>query len=319
MHKRTKHEKMKVFIFLFVLLVYCSAILRGQAISGSWYGRAEANTNQTYNTYLCAFDFKKKGTLITGDLHYFFGALRLHTPVTGKYWPATNTIELNPFPLITYFSRQQSDPDCIMDGSLTLYINGTDTVLYGQLNPVSKYRLGCPVMTISLKKEGKEQEPEGIGDSNVAVIKLPNPVPDTLTGSGVSVAALKDTGRVLINNPDESFLKRAFLPGYLIEVSSDEVDMYLYDNAEFDRDTVSIFLNRQRIADKLLLSAQARQVKLKLTKDDNELAVFAENLGQIPPNTAICIIQDGENRFTIHVTSTFSENGTIRIRKKVVD
>ncbi len=148
---------------------------------------------------------------------------------------------------------------------------------------------------------------------------MPNPVPDTLTGSVVSVAAIKDTGHVLINNPDESFLKRAFLPGYLIEVSSDEVDMYLYDNAEFDRDTVSIFLNRQRIADKLLLSTQARQVKLKLTRDVNELAVFAENLGQIPPNTAICIIQDGENRLTIHVTSTLSENGVIRIRKKVVD
>ncbi len=310
---------MKGFIFFFVISVSCSNSLLGQAISGIWYGRAEANTNQTYNTYLCEFDVKKKGTAITGELNYFFGPLSLNTPISGKYLPSTKTIELNPFPLITYFSRQQNDPDCIMDGSLTLYINGTDTVLYGQLNPVSKYRLGCPVMTISLKKEVREQEPEGIRDSNVAVIKLSNSVPDSLTGSRVSVAALKDTGHVLINNPDESFLKRTFLPGYLVEVSSEEVDMYLYDNAEFDRDTVSVFLNRQRIVDKLMLSTQARKVKLNLTKEENELAVFAENLGQIPPNTAICIIQDGEKRFTIHLTSTLSENGVIRIRKKVVD
>jgi hypothetical protein len=44
--------------------------------------------------------------------------------------------------------------------------------------------------------------------------------------------------------------------------------------------------------------------------------MFAENLGRIPPNTALMIIHDGIQRHEIFLTSTLNSNGTVRIRRK---
>ena len=283
-------------------MISCYA-LQGQVFTGLWYGRAEANTAHTYNTYLCELDIIKKGNVITGSLHYYFGSFEFTTPVSGKFWPSTKTIELNPFPLITYFSRQQNDADCIMDGSVTLYTHGTDTTLYGQLNPINKYRLGCPVMIISLKKEKRGKEAAG------AEV-------DVMTDTIPVLTPVLNASPAIVSAQEEALLRRDFLKGPLIEVESDEIELLLYDNAEIDKDTVSVFFNRKLIVDKQMLSAKALRVKLKLAEGENEIAMFAENLGEIPPNTSLCIILDGLIRHTINLSSTLATNGTIRIRKK---
>ncbi|MDQ6813034.1 MAG: hypothetical protein M3040_04795, partial [Bacteroidota bacterium] len=49
----------------------------------------------------------------------------------------------------------------------------------------------------------------------------------------------------------------------------------------------------------------------------NEIAMFAENLGRIPPNTALAVIYAGDQRFELNLTSTLSKNASIRFRRKV--
>jgi hypothetical protein len=44
---------------------------------------------------------------------------------------------------------------------------------------------------------------------------------------------------------------------------------------------------------------------------DNELTMFAENLGSIPPNTALMIVNDGDKRYEVRITSDTQKNGTI--------
>ena len=44
--------------------------------------------------------------------------------------------------------------------------------------------------------------------------------------------------------------------------------------------------------------------------------MFAENLGGIPPNTAVAIIYAGDKRYELFMTSNFIKNATIRFRKK---
>ena len=48
----------------------------------------------------------------------------------------------------------------------------------------------------------------------------------------------------------------------------------------------------------------------------NEISMFAENLGLIPPNTALMMITDGKNTYNIRLSSSLEKNATIRIRKK---
>jgi hypothetical protein len=105
----------------------------------------------------------------------------------------------------------------------------------------------------------------------------------------------------------------------VIEVSTDSILLHLYDNGKIDYDTVSVYFNRDPIVIKRLLGIQPIIISIVLKPGFNEIALFAENLGDIPPNTALCIVYAGTERFDINLMSTLATNGTIRIRNKLKD
>jgi hypothetical protein len=47
--------------------------------------------------------------------------------------------------------------------------------------------------------------------------------------------------------------------------------------------------------------------------------MFADNLGSIPPNTALMIVDDGKKRYEVRITSTLEKSATIRLKKKKAD
>ena len=85
-----------------------------------------------------------------------------------------------------------------------------------------------------------------------------------------------------------------------------------------DGDSISIFYNNQLVAFNRILSTRAVHFNLGLdsARDVNELTMFADNLGSIPPNTALMMVDDGKNRFELRLSSSLEKNATIRIRKK---
>jgi hypothetical protein len=91
-----------------------------------------------------------------------------------------------------------------------------------------------------------------------------------------------------------------------------------YDNGEIDGDSISIFFNDKLLASSQKLSANAITLKIGLdtTKEFNELSMFADNLGSIPPNTALMLVYDGRKRHELRVSSNLQKNATIRIRRK---
>jgi hypothetical protein len=298
-----------------------------QKLNGLWYGRAEANTAGSVNSYLCEITLKKNNKGFSGMLNYYFGPDAFNTPITAKYWPATKTIELDPFPLITYFATDKNAPDCMMDGSLTLYVDGADSVLYGQLNPVGKYRNSCPIMTVHLRREGATVK------TYMEREKAGEPVADTLviweeeTALVVSEPARKSADSLLIQpilppaeteiqTSVEALTGRNFVQGAFIEVETDSIRLYLYDNGRVDNDTISVFLNRRPVVLNQGLSVKPIILPIRLAPGENEISLFAVNLGDIPPNTALCIIYAGNKRYDINLSSTLAVNGTIRVRKK---
>ncbi len=44
--------------------------------------------------------------------------------------------------------------------------------------------------------------------------------------------------------------------------------------------------------------------------------MFADNLGSIPPNTALMIITDGKKRHEVRISSNLQQNGVLRMRRK---
>jgi hypothetical protein len=50
--------------------------------------------------------------------------------------------------------------------------------------------------------------------------------------------------------------------------------------------------------------------------EEHVLIMVAENMGRIPPNTSLMIVNDGDKRYEVRVTSTEQKNAMIRFRYK---
>lgn len=308
---------MKIPFFIFLVSGFIPSFGKAQSFSPRWYGRAETKTKSFYNSYLCEFVLNKKENHISGTLNYFFGQQEYGVKITGHYWPQTKTIELNPFKLISHFATSQNSPDCMVDGSLTLYTDEGDSILYGQINPVGKYRNMCPILTISLNKEilpdilpESEQEPE----RNVLVIESLKTQPGGASAAINATVPQVHLKEKAMQGPE--FTRRNFLEGPLILADSDSITLHLYDNGQVDNDTVSVYFNREPVMFKQKLSVTPIIIKLVLKPGENEIAMFADNLGDIPPNTALCLIFAGGKRYDINLVSNFAANGTVRIKRR---
>lgn len=102
----------------------------------------------------------------------------------------------------------------------------------------------------------------------------------------------------------------------IIQVSSNEIQISLYDNGEIDDDTVSIYLDGALLLANKRLSAKPITYSLHVdeTSPEHTLVMVAENLGRIPPNTSLMIIQDGDKRYQISITSNTQKNAMVRFR-----
>jgi len=98
-----------------------------------------------------------------------------------------------------------------------------------------------------------------------------------------------------------------------LEVNVKTITLNVYDNAVVDGDTISVFYNG-----KLLLSHQRlseKPIVINLTLDEkqtrHELVLFAENLGSIPPNTALIVIYAGDKRYELFSSASLEENAVL--------
>ncbi|MBL0883990.1 MAG: hypothetical protein IBJ16_11715 [Chitinophagaceae bacterium] len=114
------------------------------------------------------------------------------------------------------------------------------------------------------------------------------------------------------------FLKREKSVLKVIDVNETSLQIELYDNGTIDHDTVSIYLNDQLLFKDIPLTQSAfrRTILLDSTIEVNEISMYAENLGTIPPNTAIMIINEGKKRHELILTSDLNRTATIRLRRK---
>jgi len=98
-----------------------------------------------------------------------------------------------------------------------------------------------------------------------------------------------------------------------VEVNVKRINLKVYDNGDIDNDTVSIFYNG-----KLLLSHQRlsdKPIVIDLDLDDSisehTLTMYAENLGGIPPNTALIVVTAGDKRYELRSKADLKENAVL--------
>lgn len=98
-----------------------------------------------------------------------------------------------------------------------------------------------------------------------------------------------------------------------IVVDVKNINLKVYDNAIMDGDTVSILYNGKMLLTHQLLSEKGIELNIELDENQtrNEITLFAENLGSIPPNTALIVVTAGTKRYELFASASLEENAVL--------
>lgn len=103
----------------------------------------------------------------------------------------------------------------------------------------------------------------------------------------------------------------------VLQVQSDKIKVEIFDDGEIDNDIVSVYFNKNLVVDKKSLTVNGYVINLNLVPGKtNELVLYADNLGTIPPNTALMVISDGVNRYEVRLAADLKTNASVRFELK---
>ncbi len=136
---------------------------------------------------------------------------------------------------------------------------------------------------------------------------------DTTTKQTIAAKIILPTEKIV----PVVFEKRNNIVLQTVVVENANVKVELYDNGDVDGDSVSLFYNSKVLLAHKKLTEQAITIELPVNNEEvNELVMYADNLGTIPPNTALMIVTDGSKRYEVRITSDLKKSGTIRFVHK---
>jgi hypothetical protein len=120
------------------------------------------------------------------------------------------------------------------------------------------------------------------------------------------------------NSAPPVIVERASNTIQTLTVVSDSLVLSFYDNGVVDGDSISVYLNTENIISsvKLKEAAVKKTIYINNRTDDMKLTLVADNLGSIPPNTGLLIIQDGNERYQIRFSADLQTNASVILRKK---
>jgi hypothetical protein len=208
------------------------------------------------------------------------------------------------------------DVDCMMNMAAKLRVSKDEARLVGFFQGKTEYRFTCADINFNLKRDADASKTDSILNA-IRLYKEEYQVwkPSALdTLPSVNLVQRKVVNYVIENQ----FKERENVVADEITVSSDSIKVDFYDNGEVDGDSISVFFNNQLLAFNRRISTRSVHIDLVLdnSREVNELSMFADNLGSIPPNTALMLIHDGKKRYEVRLSSNFEKNAVVKIRRK---
>ena len=94
---------------------------------------------------------------------------------------------------------------------------------------------------------------------------------------------------------------------------TDTIRVVLYDNGEIDGDSVSLYMNNELILQHLRLTAEPKELLVPIDKSlpVNRLVLFAENLGRLPPNTALMEVTVHGKTYELFLSTDYKRNASV--------
>lgn len=303
----------KIVFFLFLTI---SIYAHSQTVSGYWYGTANIANGGSTNNYLVEVILQQNQTAVSGVLNYYFKNTFRSVKLNGNYNSLNRQLTLFNIPVTYYASTATFEVDCIMDFVATLRVAKAGSNLDGSFTSKDSYKHTCPDIAFDLRLN----KDAGNQDSILNALRHFKETYQVWSPSAADtlVAANIITRPVVNYVVSREYKERENVVAKEITIDADSVTVDFYDNGEVDGDSISVFYNNQLIAFNRIISTRAVHFTFALdsTKEYNEITMFADNLGSIPPNTALMIVSDGKKRYEVRLTSDLQKNATLRIRRK---
>ena len=304
---------MKKIFFAFLLAFSLSA--QGQNVVGYWYGTATVE-NGGGNNYLIEIILKQNSTAVQAIMNYYFRNTFRSMKLNGNYNSATRELSLFNVPVPYFGSNASMEVDCMMDFRALHRVAKAGSNLNGKFYARDAYKYTCQniVFDLKLNKEAGNQDSILTALRNFKeTYQVWSPsATDTLVAATVQQRPIQN---IVVN---KEYKERALEVQKEIEVESDSVQVDFYDNGEVDGDSISVFFNDKLLGANLKLSTRSIHMNIGLdsTQEVNTLSMFANNLGSIPPNTALMLIYDGKKRYEVRLSSNLEKNAAVRIKRK---
>lgn len=259
-------------------------------LNGIWKGTLTQGPGGCYPNYFLELQINFSGDRITGKAYdYYDKAHFVKMSFTGRYNTQTHRLVLIEDRVIEAEIPTDCQP-CVKTYDLNYSRNGTIEELTGDWKGVySDKRLICPPGKIRLQKTATSDFPVDIEQN------------DTLSRLQSSLH---------LPPRDKEVVKTLTLKSATVKIE-------LYDNAEIDHDTVTVFINGKVLLYRQMLTD--RPLTINFTAFPNlpyEVVMYADNLGDIPPNTALMMITSGDQKYEVFLSSTETKSAAVRFTCK---
>lgn len=267
------------------------AILCAQApvLSGTWLGNLDQEGGGPFPKYRLRLELKQEGVNVVGiayinvsDAPEYFAKMKLE----GRFDHGIFTYH----EITLLDNRHDSDWGwCMKRAELTLKQVGEFRRLEG---PWEGYMDDFPC------KPGR-----------ITLEKL-NPQPKPVVTSGAPAVADK---------PVEARGEFGVVEGRKIThrkeiiVATEQITLYVWDGDKVDGDIISLQYNGQWLLRKYTISKTKKEIQIAVVPGmENQLILFAENVGQYPPNTAAITFFDGKQDRNLALSSDKATCGALK-------
>ncbi|MEO5997013.1 MAG: hypothetical protein ABIN89_09755 [Chitinophagaceae bacterium] len=278
------------FKFLGFLISCCSMSgVFGQDVNGIWRGELTQNPGGCYSKYFIELQMQIGANQVEG--------------VTYIYYDTTRYVKLN------------------FNGLLNKQTKG----MILSENKVLEYKIpsNCIpcIKTYDLTWSKKNNEEQLIGTWKGSEMGLMNACPPGTIYLKRVVSSSFKRGEI-IQNEQLATIQKSLVPAsrkveliQTIDLETASVKVELYDNGQIDGDTISVFLNDQLILYKKGLSDKPITLDIPIQESkDYKMIMYAENLGSIPPNTALMVVTSGKKKYEIYLSSSEQKSAAVKFR-----
>lgn len=293
---------MKKILFLWIALSLISTLNYAQSLTGKWQWVIQGSGQDIQSDYLVELDLKQEGSRVYGLRTLFLKnfddiIIKVEGTINARGEVFLDTREV----------VQCTLPDTILVAkSFSYKLNlrpGSDKRMDGMFYPRED----------TAKKKYRMYDP-GFYDAIYAT-SFSSPfkkLADTLTLKASNIIGIKPVPPVLKPLPIITETQ------HRINIPMADVSIDMYDNGEVDGDSITLLINDKIVLQHQRLSVTPIRFNLKKEEltDSTSIIMRAENLGRIPPNTALMMLTAAGKRYDLRLSSDLKKQAAVVLYRK---